>query len=172
MANSKRKSVRPKFRYFFINNELNQVLRKNRAEDLIVAWNFNQHRRMAYSWTDVNNNMQRAYQLREVANIFNRHPLTVHRWIRNGDIARPTKTYSLTGRNFQGFYYFSEDDIRAVHDYLCGVTMGRPRKDGGVTNNRMPTRAELEAILRRETILYVKDDTGDYVPVWKQPEWK
>ena len=173
MANRKRRQVREKFRYFFINNELNKVLRRNRAEDLLVAWNFNQRRRMAYSWTDVNKNMQQAYQLKEVSKIFDRHPLTIHRWIKKGDIIRPTKTYSLTGKEkYRGVYYFSEDDIRAIHTYLCNVSIGRPRADGEINNTRVPTRAELEAVLRRETILYVKDNAGEYVPVWKQPEWK
>jgi hypothetical protein len=173
MANKNGRSVRKKFRYFFINNELNKVLRKNRAEDLLVAWNFNQRRRMAYSWTDVHNNMQQAYSIKQVSQIFDRHPLTIHRWIRDGDIISPTKTYSLSGKEkYRGVYYFSEDDIRGIHDYLCSVSIGRPRGDGAVTNTRVPTRAELEAVLRRETILYVKDNAGEFVPVWKQPEWR
>jgi hypothetical protein len=33
------------------------------------------------------------------------------------------------------------------------------------------TRAELEAMMKHETILYTKDKAGDFVPVWKQPDW-
>jgi len=29
----------------------------------------------------------------------------------------------------------------------------------------------LEAMLRNDTILYVKNDNGEFTPVWKQPDW-
>jgi hypothetical protein len=35
----------------------------------------------------------------------------------------------------------------------------------------MPSRAEIEAIMRQENILYVKNNDGTFTPVWKQPEW-
>jgi len=35
----------------------------------------------------------------------------------------------------------------------------------------MPSRAELEAMMKQENILYVKNSDGEFVPVWKAPEW-
>jgi hypothetical protein len=65
----------------------------------------------------------------------------------------------------------SEDDIREMHTFLLTVSRGRPRKDGKPVISGLPTKAELEATLRQETVLYIKTEQGEFSPVWKQPEW-
>ena len=35
----------------------------------------------------------------------------------------------------------------------------------------VPTVPELESIIKNETVLYIKNEYGEFVPVWKQPEW-
>jgi hypothetical protein len=54
---------------------------------------------------------------------------------------------------------------------MLTVHRGRPRKDGTVTNSNLMSRAELEALMKEDKILYTKDKSGEFVPVWKQPDW-
>jgi len=137
----------------------------------MIAWNFLEGKRVAYNYSDVQKNKRHAYTISEVANIINRHIDTIKRHLRAGDFPKPTQSYALENRQRLGRYYFSEDDIRNIREYFKTVHIGRPRLDGSVTASNIPSKAELEALMRNETVLYAKSDDGQFVPVWKQPEW-
>ena len=51
----------------------------------------------------------------------------------------------------------SEKDILDLHEFIV---------DTGYSKN-VPTRAELQAILKHNLILYTKTEEGKFVPVWK-----
>jgi len=165
------RSTAARLRYFYLNEKLHKVLRRSRAEDLLIAWDYALGKRVAYSLTDVNKNKQHAYQLKDVEKIIGKHHDTITMHMRAGDIKFPQRIYSLNGNKTPGKYMWSEDDIREMHDFFKTVHRGRPRLDGQITPGNMPSRAELEAIMKQENILYVKDNNGEFIPVWKQPEW-
>jgi hypothetical protein len=171
MGSKKRRTTETRFRYFYLNGKLHKLLRRSRAEDLIVAWDYQLGKRVAYSLADVNKNKQYAYPLKEVVKIIGKHEDTITMHMRRGDLKFPQRVYSLNGNKTPGKYMWSEDDIRNMHDFFKTVHRGRPRIDGGVTPGNMPSRAELEAIMKQENILYVKNNDGEFIPVWKQPEW-
>lgn len=171
MARKTRRGSSKVFRYFFVNQDLHKVLRKSRGEDLVVAWNYRQGKRVAFSLIDLQKNMQHAYSLTQVSKMLNRNTMILRKYIWEGAVPEIQKTYSLDGNRSPGVYYFSEDDIRGFHDFLLTVHIGRPRKDGKVNAAGLPTRSELEAMLRQEVLLYVKNSDGEFTPVWKQPEW-
>lgn len=171
MASSKRRNIRKKPRYFFINQELHKVLRINRPEDLVYAWNFPQGKRVAYVWSVTQKSMQRAFSVTEVADFLGRNPYVIKQYILDGEIKNIQKTYSMDERKAPGKYFFSEDDIRMLYDYLTTKNLGRPRKDGMLVQYPLPSRSELEAMIRQDAIIYVKDKAGEFTPVWKQPEW-
>ena len=171
MSNKKKQSSAVRLKYFYLNGKLHKVLRRSRAEDLLVAWDYELGKRVAYNLTDVNKNKQYAYPISEVVKIIGKHEDTIKWHLYRGDLRFPKQIYSLNGKKTPGKYFWSEDDIRKMHDFFKTVHRGRPRKDGGITPGDMPSRAEIEAIMKQENILYVKNDDGDFVPVWKQPEW-
>lgn len=171
MAIKQRKHSPAKLRYFYLNGDLHKVLRQSRAEDLIVAWHYLSGKRVAYSLTDVNKNKQHAYPMSQTVKIIGKHEDTIKRHLYLGNLKFPQQVYSLNGNRTPGKYFWSEDDIRKMHDFFKTVHRGRPRKDGGITPSNMPSRAEIEATMRQDSILYVKKDDGSFVPVWKQPEW-
>lgn len=171
MAGSKRKTVQKKYVYFYLNNQLHKVIKRVRAEDLLIAWNFPEQKRVAYSLTDVNKNRQKAYTVGEVAKMFNRNPITIRRHMESEDIPYPQHIYSLSGKQKILKFMFSENDIRAIHDLFKSVHRGRPRRDGEITSSNVPSYAEIEALMRNEKVLYTKNDDGEFVVVWKQPEW-
>jgi hypothetical protein len=172
MDSKKRRSTSKKLeRYFYLNGDLHKVLRRSRAEDLIVAWHYQTGKRVAYSLTDVNKNKQHAYPISEVVKIIGKHEDTIKMHLYKGNLQFPEQVYSLNGNKTPGKYYWSEDDIRKMHSFFKTVHRGRPRKDGGTTPGDMPSRAEIEAMMKQENILYIKNNEGDFIPVWKQPEW-
>jgi len=158
-------------RYFYLNGFLHKVLRRSRAEDILVAWDYHLGKRVAYNLTDVNKNKQYAYPIKEVCQLIGKHEDTIKLHLYRGDLKFPQRIYSLNGNKTPGKYFWSQDDIREMHDFFKTVHRGRPRIDGGVTPGDMPSRAELEAMMKQENVLYVKNNDGEFVPVWKQPEW-
>ena len=171
MGSKKRGNSTTRLRYFYLNSKLHKVLRRSRAEDLIVAWDYQLGKRVAYSLADVNKNKQYAYPISEVSKIIGKHEDTIKMHLYNGNLKFPQQIYSLNGNKTPGKYFWSEDDIRAMHDFFKSVHRGRPRKDGKITVGDMPSRAELEALMKKEDMLYVKNSDGEFIPVWKQPEW-
>jgi hypothetical protein len=166
-----RKVSTEKIKFFYLNGDLHKVLRRSRAEDLIIAWDYKKGKRVAYNLTDVNKNKQHAYQISQVVKIIGKHEDTIKMHLYKGNISFPQQVYSLNGKKTPGRYYWSEDDIRDLHDFFKTVHRGRPRKDGEITVGNMPSRAEIEAMMKQENVLYVKNNDGEFIPVWKQPEW-
>jgi len=171
MAIKSRRKASQKLGHFYINSQLHKTLRQSRAEDLLIAWNYELGKRVAYVLSDVKKTMQHAYPMSKVVKIIGKHEDTIKKHLYAGNLKFPQQAYSLNGNRTPGKYYWSEDDIREMHSYFKTVHRGRPRKDGEIHPGEMPSRAEIEAIMRQENILYVKNDDGTFTPVWKQPEW-
>jgi hypothetical protein len=170
MAKQSRKKNQRRFIYFYLNDALHRALQVNRADDTIIAWNFVEGKRVAYNYSDVQKHKQHAYSISEVAKLINRHVDTVKRHLRAGDYPKPQQSHALDDKERLGRYYFSENDIRNIREFFKTVHIGRPRSDGNITASNIPSKAELEAMLRNETVLYAKNDQGEFVPVWKS-EW-
>lgn len=171
MGNDKRRVFSKKYKYFYLNNELHGVLERHKADDVIITWNYNQWQRVAYNLSDVNANRRPAYSIKEVASMIGKGVNTIKRHFREGGLPRPMQADAINGIRKPGTYYFSENDVRMAREYFRNVHWGRPRKDGTVTEQEMPSKAELEAMMRNETMLYAKNEEGEFIPVWKAPEW-
>ena len=171
MVRKNRKRSERRILYFYLNDALHRALQTNRTDDTIVAWNFLENKRVAYNYSDVQKNKQHAYSISEVGKLINRHVDTIKRHLRSGDIPKPLQAYALDNKEKLGRYFFSENNIRQIREFFKTVHIGRPRKDGNVTASNIPSKAELEALLKNETVLYAKNSDGTFVPVWKQPEW-
>ena len=171
MDRKTRSRANQKLRYFYLNDRLHKVLRKSRADNLLVAWDYQLGKRVAYSLLDFEKNKQHAYPISEVVKIIGKHEDTIKLHLYKGNLKYPQRVYALNGNKTPGKFFWSEDDIRKMHTFFRTVHRGRPRTDGRITPGNMPSRPELEAKLKQENVLYVKKDDGTFVPVWKQPEW-
>jgi hypothetical protein len=171
MDSKNRRQRATRQRYFYLNAKLHKVIKRSRAEDLLIAWDYQLGKRVAYSLADVNKNKQHAYPISEVVKIIGKHEDTIKLHLYRGNLKHPQQSYSLNGNKTPGKYFWSEDDIREMHNFFKTVHRGRPRKDGKITPGEMPSRAELESIMKQENILYFKNNEGEFVPVWKAPEW-
>ena len=171
MANEKGSRKSKSLRYFFLNGELHKKLHVNRASDMITSWNYDQGKRVGYLWSDTKRNLQQAYTINETAGLLNRHRNRILEYIERGQIKKPKMTYTLDEKRQPVKYLLSEDDIMDVREFLSSLHRGRPRKDGLITAKNVPTKQELRSRMKNETILYQQTEDGEFVPVWKQPEW-
>ena len=164
-ATNVRKKSRP-LRYFYLNGNLHKKLHINRATDTIIAWCYPEHRRVAYTYSDVRRQKEPAFTTIQVGKMLNRSRVTIERAMLNGNIEKPQRTYGLNERKNGYAFYWCEKDVLAAHEYFSTVHIGRPRADGIVTPAPMPTVRELRAMMRDEEIFYVKH--GDtFVPTWR-----
>lgn len=154
-----------KLNYFFINGLLHKSLHINRGTDTITAWCYPEHRRIAYTYSDVLRRKENAFTTMEVSKIINRGRLTLEHAIMNGDIEPPQYTYGLNEHKRKYKHMWSEKNILELHAFLSTVHVGRKRKDGLITPMRLPTTREIRAICRQQEIIYVKRD-GQFIPTF------
>jgi len=167
----KRNSEGKRWNYFYLNGELHKTLETRRSENMIIAWNYLQGKRVAYVLSDTYRHRQRAYTVSQVSKMIGKHVDTLKRHLRNENLRKPQAAYSLDGTKKITRYLFSEQDVREIHDFFKTVHIGRPRNDGRNNPGDLLSGPELEALLRNEKVLYTKSADGEYIPVWKAPEW-
>jgi hypothetical protein len=111
-----------------------------------------------YSYAQVDKHMERAYGIVEVSKIIGRHRVTIEEYILQGKVKQPQKVYPISNPDSSwSKYMFSESDILDIHQFII---------DAGHIRD-LPSRSELQAILKHNLILYTKTDDGKFVPVWK-----
>ena len=170
MATSQRKKSVP-LKYFYLNGLLHRKLHINRGADKITTWCYPLEKRVAYTYSDVRARKEPAFTTKEVGLMINRSRGTIEMAIIKGHIEAPQFVYGLSEHKKKYKYMWSEKNVLELHAYLSTVHWGRPRKDGVVTPAPMPTARELRAIMRQEQILYIVNDEGEFVPVWKAPDF-
>lgn len=154
-----------KFKYFYLNSNLHKILHRNRPADQVIAYDFSDGKRKVYIWSEVLKTMQHAFTIREAGHLVGRSHDRIYRYILYGYIEPPQREYNLeTGR--LGRYWFSEDDVLDLIEYMSTIHLGRPRKDGRITNDHTPSRAEMKRMMRTHKVIYVKEG-GEFVPIWK-----
>jgi len=158
MARENRQRLRKKFVYFFLNGKVHKVLKLSRARDEVIAWSYLDKKRMMYSYSQVEKNMEKAYSVVEVSKILGRHRVTIEEYILRGKIKQPQKVYPISNPDSTwSKYMLSESDILDIHQFI--IDAGHIRE--------LPSRSELQAILKHNLILYTKTEDGKFVPVWK-----
>ena len=114
-----------------------------------------------YNYSLVKKHMQKAYTLKETASLLNKHKVTIEDYILDGKIQAPTKIYPISNPESEwSQYMLREEDILKIHQFIL---------DDGYSSNT-PSKNELLALLRHDTILYTKTTDGRFVPVWKAEE--
>jgi hypothetical protein len=158
MARENRQRLRKKFVYFFLNGKVHKVLRLSRAKDEVIAWSYIDKKRVMYSYAQVDKHMERAYTVVEAGKILGRHRVTIEEYILQGKIKQPQKVYPISNpESTWSKYMLSESDVLDIHQFII---------DAGHIRD-LPSRAELQALLKHNLILYTKTTDGKFVPVWK-----
>lgn len=161
MARKTRDNKTKRLVYFFLDGKIHKSLRISRARDEIVAWCYPEKRRVMYNYSLVKKYMEKAYTLKEVAKLLNKHKITLEDYILEGKIQAPTRIYPISNPESEwSKYMLNEKDILKIHQFIL---------DDGYSSST-PSRTELLALLRHDTILYTKTTDGRFVPVWKAEE--
>lgn len=127
----------------------------------MVAWNYPEKRRKMYVWSDCQRRMQKAFTITQVAELLNKHRMTIDEYVREGWVRTPQRTYRLeTGA--PGKFMFSEDEVLELYEFA--LERAKSSKD-------MMSMSEMEALVRRGQMLYTKTEDGELVPLWKEKHW-
>jgi hypothetical protein len=158
MARENRQRLRKKFVYFFLNGKVHKVLRLSRAKDEVVAWSYLDKKRMMYSYSQVDKHMEKAYTVAEASKILGRHKVTIEEYILQGKVKQPQKVYPISNpESTWSKYMLNESNILDIHEFIL---------DAGHIRD-LPSRSELQALLKHNLIMYTKTEDGKFVPVWK-----
>lgn len=158
MARAKRQRTRKKLQYFFLNDKIHKAIKVSRAKDEVIAWCYPDKKRVLYSYSLVEKHMQNAYSVKDAGEILGRHKVTIEEYILAGKIKEPQKVYPISNPDSSWFkFMFSESDILDIHQFIL---------DSGYIRD-LPSRSELQALLKHNMILYTKTTEGKFVPVWK-----
>src|SRR6185312_16183895 len=129
MANENRGKSRSRTRSlavrkkFFLEGSLYKVLSINRAQDIVIVWDFTNKKRKSFVWTDIRKRRERAFTISEVSEYLTRHRVTIERDILAGRIRTPQRAQE-PGSSKPGRYYFSEKDVFEYHDYISKIVPG------------------------------------------------
>jgi len=157
---------RPRSRRVFINGELHHLIHINLQADIVTAYSFKQDKVFRYPWKATKKVMERAYSIGDVAKMVHRHPDRIRHGLSIGEIPEPQRTGP------RGRRYFSPEDVLNIQDYFANVHFGRPRNDGAITPRKnTPTKEEVDARLGRREVLYVKNNDGEFIPIWRTVEF-
>lgn len=153
-------------RRIFINGELHHIIYINVPGDIVTTFNYVQDKIIKYPYRHTKKHSQKAYLINEVGKIVNRHPDRIRAGIREGKLKKPQRAGP------RGKYYFNDEDILDIQDYFANIHFGRPRRDGIVKPlKRTVTKEEVDAKLGRRDVLYVQNDDGDFIPVWRTADF-
>ena len=159
MAGIKRDGKSKSLRYFFLNDKIHKVLKASRSKDEMIAWCYPDKKRVMYSYSQVKKNMETAYTVVEVASILNKHRVTIQEYILNEKVATPQKIYPIGQPDSERWsqYMFNQKNILDMHQHIL---------DSG-HSKEIPSKAEVQALLKNNLVLYTKTQDGKFVPVWK-----
>ena len=159
MARPKRDGKSKSLQYFFLNDKIHKVLKSSRSKDEIIAWCYPDKKRVMYSYSQVKKNMETAYTVVEVASMLNKHRVTIQEYILNDKVATPQKIYPIGQPDSENWsqYMFNQKNILDIHQYIL---------DSG-HSKEIPSKAEIQALLKNNLVLYTKTEDGKFVPVWK-----
>lgn len=168
----RKSSVAPSSIIFFLNNELVRVVHSNRANNIVVIYNYIHNKDQTLLLSDFKKHRKRAYNITDTLKIFKRSRMQLERLIKSETIPAPTGATIGGTRAWQKMSYYSEDDLFKIRDGLASIHAGRPRRDGRVTPRKgIPTEKELRSLIGDAIMLYTQNKDGEFVPVWAEETW-
>lgn len=153
---------------WFLNGDLVRVHHVNRSNGIISLYNIIQDQLESCFLSDFKRNRQRAYTIGETAKLVNRHKKYMPDLMKRGVIPYPMGSSKGGVTGFQIRSYYSESQVREIRDILASYHMGRPRKDGLITNDVTPSKQELTRRMGDGILTYTMTEDGKFVPIWSE----
>lgn len=159
---------RPRRRTWFLNGDLVRITHINRAQGMAELYNCTQDCKMFITVVEFKKKRKRAFTIMESAALLNYHRKSMPRLVKRGFLPQPVGELPGGRTAFHHLSYYSEDHIYEARTLMAQTHMGKPRRDGRVTNNKTPTEQELRAAMGDGLIYYVKDEEGRFLPVFAE----
>lgn len=153
---------------WFLNGDLVRRHHLNRANGIMSVYNINKDRIESCLISDFKKNRERAYSIKQTAELVNRHVKYLPSLMKAGTIPEPTGAQKGGARGWQVRAYYSESQVREIRDILAKNNIGRPRKDGLINNNSTPTVQELTRRMGDGILTYTRTEEGKFIPIWTE----
>lgn len=167
-----RKAQGPIFRnttFYFIDDVPHKIIYVNKARDYLRAKRLTDNKEVEYLYTEARRKMRRAYSTTEAGRLLGRTGGSLKVIISKKKIRRPFFVPSPTKQApWLGRYLWSEKDIMDAHEFY--VTQGR-NINGDWQRTDVPPKREIRALMDGEKTMYIQTESGDYVPLWREPRF-
>lgn len=179
-----------KSKFFFMNDRLYALIDKDPVGDKIMAYDFEEHNKKIFRLSDYKRHAERAYRLPEVCEMIGRSYSYGRKiiledlpWL--GTVASYDPNWRDHPKEAWHWYLFSKQDVLDAHEHFANIDPRgdriHPKRPGRrnypkprnklVKRNDMPTREELLAQLNSNEVYYVRNEDGEFEPVFK-PNWE
>ena len=160
--------VKASQKIWFLNEKLLRVHHMNTSNGILSFHNIVENRMESCLLSDFKKNRERAYTVKQTAELVNRHPKYMPNLIKNGSIPPPTGAQEGGARGWRVRAYYSESQVREIRDILASYHIGRPRNDKLVTNDLTPTTQELTRRMGDGILTYTRTEDGRFIPIWTE----
>ena len=155
-------------RVWFLNGCLVRKYHFNRSNGIMSVFNITKDQIESCLISDFKRNRERAFSVKETAELVNRHQKHLYRLMHQGLIPPPMGATKDGERAWRVRAYYSETMVKEIRDILAKQHMGRPRKDGLITNDSTPTIQELTRRMGAGILTYTRTEDGNFVPIWTE----
>jgi hypothetical protein len=159
---------RPKRKIWFFNNDLVRINHVNRSEGIITFYNITKNKREITDLVEFKKRRKRAFTVAEAALLLNCHKKYLSDLARRGVVPEPIGGLPDGKRAFHHLSYYSEDGIMEARKAMSQIHQGKPRKDGLITNNKVPSEKELRYAMGEGIMLYTRTEDGRFIPVFSE----
>lgn len=159
---------KPRRKIFFLNNDLVRVYHVNRGAGIVTLYNLTKEKKETASLVEFKKTRKRAYTVIETARLLNCHEKYITTLIKKGIIPEPMGELPGGKRSFHYLSYYSEDAILEARKAMSEIHHGRKRKDGLITNNKVPTEQELKYAMGDGILVYTKTEDGRFIPIFSE----
>ena len=153
---------------WFLNGDLVRKHHLNRSNGIMSVYNITKGRIESCLISDFKKNRERAYTIKQTAELVNRHQKYLPNLMKSGLIPEPLGAQQGGARAWRVKAYYSESQVREIRDILASQHIGRPRKDGLITNDTTPSPQELKRRMGDGILTYTRTEDGRFVPVWNE----
>lgn len=153
---------------WFLNGDLVRSHHINRSNGIMSVYNITKDQIESCLIGDFKKNRLRAYTVGETADLVNRHKKYMPQLMKRGVIPSPMGSQKGGATGWQVRSYYSETQVREIRDILATYHMGRPRKDGLITNDITPSTQELTRRMGDGILTYTRTEDGRFIPIWSE----
>jgi hypothetical protein len=152
--------------YFYLDKKLYKKIRVVKSENYVVAWSYEDERRMRFNYSSVRKEASKAFNLDEVSKLIGKRKSHILSYIQRNLVDPPSgRLYSIKNKK-PGKWMWSEKDVldlrEAIFDMAPKNKYGEP-----FVNFKLVSKAELLSRMREDASYYVRNQDGEFVKVWR-----